>query len=304
MVRSFNCVPTKLSFFSVGETSNGIDFEGLSDKFHTFLSRATNSASVLSAPASAPVSSQCSSSSQRTSSSAHGRRVVLLEDLPNILHPPTQAAFQSSLYSAVVNQAYTPPVVIIISDAGVRGERDIDGFSSQTWKGKGRDVVDVRTVLPPSLLHSPYVTQISCVQLEESLCMYSERKNLDTHAYASRFNPIAPTLMRRALQNLIASHFSTASRKAKDKQPSKEIVDLIIEASNGDIRSAIISLQFACTTSPTAATSVSSDKGAKGKSKKNEKVGNSRALLEVISRREQNLVLFHFLGKILYNKRK
>lgn len=166
MVRFLSCVPTRLSPSNSDEMSNGIEFEGLSDKFHTFLSRATNSTSVLSAPASTSVSSQCSSSSQRTSS---GRRVILLEDLPNILHPPTQAAFQSSLYSTVVNQAYTPPVVIVISDAGVRGERDSDNFSSQTWKGKGRDVVDVRTVLPPTLLHSPYVTQISCVQLEESM---------------------------------------------------------------------------------------------------------------------------------------
>lgn len=107
--------------------------------------------------------------------------------------------------------------------------------------------------------------------------------------------------MKRALQNLTSLHFSAPGRK--DKQPSKEVIDLIVEASNGDIRSAIISLQFSCTTSP-AAISVPSSKGAKGKSKKNEKAGNSRALLEVISRREQNLVLFHFLGKILYNKRK
>ncbi|KAI0084967.1 Rad17 cell cycle checkpoint protein-domain-containing protein [Irpex rosettiformis] len=261
------------------EKGNGLEYEGLSDKFHAFLSRATSSNSILSATKASSSYSYSPSSSQRPLSRDQGRRVVLLEDLPNILHPPTQTAFQSSLYSAVMNQGASFPIVIVISDAGARGESDSDGLPSQTWKGKGREVVDIRTVLPPSLLHSPYVTQIS-------------------------FNAIAPTLMKRALQNIVSTHFSTTGRKGKCKQPSKEVIDLITETSNGDIRSAIMSLQFAYTTSATEFPLISSSKGAKGRSKKSEKAVNSRALLEVTSRREQNLVLFHLLGKILYNKRK
>ncbi|KAI0689660.1 Rad17 cell cycle checkpoint protein-domain-containing protein [Cytidiella melzeri] len=269
------------------DRGDGIEYEGLSDKFHAFLSRAANSNSIFASTSISKTSarphelSQHPSSlpSQRSTTKYQSRRVVLLEDLPNILHPPTQAAFQSSLQSLVVGGSTSSPVVIIISDAGVRGESSVDGISApQTWKGKAREVIDVRTVLPPSLLNSPYVTQIS-------------------------FNPIAPTLMKRALQRLLTAHFSSFGRKVeKGKQPSKEAVDLIIESSNGDIRSAIMALQFACTTSPGDRSSASA---SKGRSKKSEKVtGSSRALLEAISRREQNLLLFHLLGKVLYNKRK
>lgn len=137
---------------------SGMEYEGLSDKFHNFLTRATSSSSIFdSSSRPAP-----SASASQGPPSSHGRRVVLLEDLPNVLHPPTQAAFHSSLQSLVAQPA-SAPVVIIASDAGVRGEGDSDGFSTQSWKGKTREVVDVRTVLPASLMHSAYVAQISCV---------------------------------------------------------------------------------------------------------------------------------------------
>ena len=51
------------------------------------------------------------------------------------------------------------PIVIIVSDVGLRGEESDDKMI-QTSSSRGRDVVDIRTVLPPSLLHSAYVTQI------------------------------------------------------------------------------------------------------------------------------------------------
>lgn len=139
------------------ERGNRIEYEGLSDKFHAFLSRATtttNSTSVLSS----------SSSTSHSQSQAHpSRRIVLLEDLPNILHPPTRASFHASLHTAIraTSSFSTAPIVIVVSDAGVRGESDEGNISS--WKGKGREVVDIRTALPPDLLHSPYVTQISYV---------------------------------------------------------------------------------------------------------------------------------------------
>ena len=91
-------------------------------------------------------------------------RIVLLEDLPNILHGPTQEAFHSALRRLAESPVVpASPVVIIISDAGTRGEdgEDAVGGSLSTWKGKGRDILDVRTVLPSSVLLSPYVTQIS-----------------------------------------------------------------------------------------------------------------------------------------------
>ena len=76
------------------------------------------------------------------------------------------------------------------------------------------------------------------------------------------------------------------------------MLDLIVESSNGDIRSAIMALQFACT-------SPSSDglSSKKGKAKSRRGGADTRALLEAVTRREQSLALFHLIGKILYNKR-
>lgn len=49
--------------------------------------------------------------------------------------------------------------------------------------------------------------------------------------------------MRAALKNLIDNHLAVG----KVKGPSKEVLDAIIETSNGDIRGAIMALQFSST---------------------------------------------------------
>ena len=66
----------------------------------------------------------------------------------------------------------------------------------------------------------------------------------------------------------------------------------MVETANGDIRSAIMALQFAC---------VASLPSGKTRKKRNAKL--TTLMLESITRREQGLVLFHLLGKVLYNKR-
>jgi cell cycle checkpoint protein len=108
--------------------------------------------------------------------------------------------------------------------------------------------------------------------------------------YGDRFNPIAPTLMKKGLNAILDAHFcgSTAGR------PPKDIVELIVESSNGDIRSAIMALQFACVVD------MSIDK--KGKKKTTTSNRSARVVLESVTRREQSLVLFHLIGKVLYNK--
>lgn len=90
--------------------------------------------------------------------------------------------------------------------------------------------------------------------------------------------------MRKALQAMLNIHFSNSNLVA----PSKDVLDIIVESSNGDIRSAIMALQFACIVQS-------------GSKKKNTKIANS-LVLEAVTRREQSLALFHLLGKVLYNK--
>ncbi|KAF8908184.1 Rad17 cell cycle checkpoint protein-domain-containing protein [Gymnopilus junonius] len=264
------------------------DYEGLFTKFEAFLTRASTCQSIFDHPAANSNSIPSSSTQTQTSKpqQQQHRRIILLEDLPNILHPPTQTKFHDALTALVSAPPSSPPVplVIIVSDAGMRGEMGDDGergagagteIGTGSWRGSRDKVMDVRSVLPRSLVGGPYVTEIG-------------------------FNPIAPTLLRKALQNILDIHFfSNNSFNPNSSPPSKELLDIIVDSSNGDIRSAIMALQFACITDSSAT------QKQKGK-KKGGKNGGAPAsvLMEAITRREQSLVLFHLLGKVLYNKRK
>ncbi|CDO73910.1 hypothetical protein BN946_scf185016.g67 [Trametes cinnabarina] len=266
---------------------SGVEYEGLSEKFQAFLTRASSCRPLFSCrPHTQTSPLQSSQKSSSSSASVTGfststspstcpskRQLILLEDLPNILHPPTQVEFHAALEAFVASpEGGVAPLVIIISDAGLRGEGAEDEGGSR-WKSRGKEVVDVRNVLPASLLRSPYVTQIS-------------------------FNPIASTYMRSALKTLLDRHVATSSSSTATR-PTKDVLDVIVDSSNGDIRSAIMALQFAC-----IAGTNSTQKAIKGAKRGKAQGPSARVMLEAVTRREQSLALFHLLGKVMYNKRK
>ena len=163
--------------FTIADDSRP-DTEALFDKFQAFLARAMSCSNIFGGDASAttsqlPSQSQGHRTQDRTALQIHPpkRQVVLLEDLPNLLHAPTQSRFQAALQSfCAANQSSNPgpPVVIIVSDSGLRAEQPDDdtwdgGSSGRRW-GRLEDV-DIRTVLGPALLASPYVTHIGCAWL-------------------------------------------------------------------------------------------------------------------------------------------
>lgn len=147
------------------------DTETLFDKFQAFMMRAMTCNSIFGRrdiaqrPCSGSLATPCSQSCTQRSSK---RQLVLLEDLPNLLHQPTEARFQATLRSLCtptsnLSGAPGPPIVVIVSDSGLRAEQPDDG----TWNGgsNGRrwdkkEVLDIRNVLGPELLTSPYVTRI------------------------------------------------------------------------------------------------------------------------------------------------
>ncbi|KAH9896590.1 Rad17 cell cycle checkpoint protein-domain-containing protein [Cubamyces lactineus] len=255
----------------LNSSSTGVEYEGLSEKFQAFLARASNCRPLFPSTSSSQSLSQSTASSSAPRSSPSNSQLIVLEDLPNILHPATQASFHAALESFVASPGGSvAPLIIIISDAGLRGEVEDE---NARWKSRGKEAMDVRNVLPPSLLHSPFVTQIS-------------------------FNPIASTYMRSALKSLLDRHFAVSNSGTR---PTKDVLDVIVESSNGDIRSAIMALQFACTADNTN----TSRKSIKGSKRTGATKGPSaRVMLEAVTRREQSLALFHLLGKIMYNKRK
>ena len=56
-----------------------------------------------------------------------------------------------------------------------------------------------------------------------------------------RFNPLAPTLMTKALQALL----ERLSVDGMEKHLSRDVLEMVVETANGDIRSVSMALQFA-----------------------------------------------------------
>ncbi|ESK91582.1 hypothetical protein Moror_2500 [Moniliophthora roreri MCA 2997] len=230
-------------------------------KFEMFLNRAANCHTVFP-----------SSSKQKDKSG--GRRVILLEDLPNIGNSTIRARFHTVL-QATVNSSNgdSVPIVIVVSDPGMRGEAEDEKLASGMWRRDNDRAVDAQSVLPKDMLNGPFVTHI-------------------------RFNPIAPTLLRKALQALLNTHYTSSGKGNPRKSPvTSSLLDLVVETANGDIRSAIMALQFACIR-------LEDQTGTKSKNCKKDSRSEAEVLMENITRREQSLALFHLIGRVLYNKRK
>ena len=88
---------------------------------------------------------------------AHRRKLVLVEDLPNILHPAVRSRFHDALRAHMERASDVAPLVLVVSDAGVSA-----GGSSNS--GRGRDLaIDARTVVPPELSSTSLFTEIRFV---------------------------------------------------------------------------------------------------------------------------------------------
>lgn len=113
------------------------------------------------------------------------------------------------------------------------------------------------------------------------------------------FNPIAPTLLAKALEVIVQKESRKSGRRTT---PGPIVLKALGEV--GDIRSAIGSLEFLCLRGD-----VDGDWGAKvafGKAKR----GKEQALtkmeeesLELVTRREASLGIFHAVARVVYNKR-
>jgi len=115
------------------------------------------------------------------------------------------------------------------------------------------------------------------------------------------FNAIAPTFLAKALELVVQKESRKSGRK---KTPGPLVLKKLGEV--GDIRSAVGSLEFMCLRGDT-----NGDWGAKvafGKGKKPAKdsitlTRMEEESLELITRREASLGIFHAVGKVVYNKR-
>ncbi|GAA5838526.1 hypothetical protein JCM11251_003416 [Rhodosporidiobolus azoricus] len=255
---------------------------------------------------------------------ARNRRLILLEDLPNVSHYPTKLALRSAIAQYLASPRVTCPLVVIISEALARPGTD-DGGGVALGGGGGRgDSLDARSVLGVEILQHPACREIA-------------------------FNPVAATIMRKALQRTLDRIYAPVSTSSSSKtrsksssrnparnlsgldpstRPSLQTLDFLIKHSNGDIRSTLMSLQFLAMQGGDAmslgegAGAAGGGRGGKGKKAKKRKRGSSdvedsdddaegtsdgkgkvQQLLQFVTARESSLFIFHALGKVLYNKR-
>lgn len=114
------------------------------------------------------------------------------------------------------------------------------------------------------------------------------------------FNDIAPTLLTKALEVVVKKEARVSGRR---RTPGPLVLKRLSEM--GDIRNAISALEFLCLKGDDDA-----DWGSKVAFTKPKNTSKNQALtegeqksLELISRREASLGIFHAVGKVVYNKR-
>jgi cell cycle checkpoint protein len=113
------------------------------------------------------------------------------------------------------------------------------------------------------------------------------------------FNRIAPTLLQKALDLVLLKESRRSGRK---KIPGPGVLKQLCES--GDVRSAVGSLEFLCLHGDNADWS---SKVTFGKTKRVAKAAPmtdmEKGSLELITRREASLGIFHAVGKVVYNRR-
>jgi cell cycle checkpoint protein len=113
------------------------------------------------------------------------------------------------------------------------------------------------------------------------------------------FNPVAPTILVKALELVVIKESRISGRR---KTPSLPVLQRLAET--GDIRSAICSLEFLCLRGDEGDTWSSKVTFTKTKKPKSQPLTKSEEqALKLISNRESSLGIFHSVGKVVYNKR-
>ena len=206
------------------------------------------------------------------------KRILVVEDFPASMTRSSAAlvSFRSVVLQYVATSAPTrlgafrqstldshPPVIMVITETLL------------TSNTAATDSFTAHRLFGPEISNHPLVTIIE-------------------------FNPVAPTFVTKALDLVIKKEARDSKRR---RAPGPAVIQRLADV--GDIRSAVNSLEFLC---------VRGDSNGDwsgtvaAKSKKMGKDGvpltqMEKQSLELVSQRETTLVMFHAVGKVVYNKR-
>ncbi|RPB02252.1 hypothetical protein L873DRAFT_1841798 [Choiromyces venosus 120613-1] len=199
------------------------------------------------------------------------KKVILIEDFPNALFtssPAPLASFRHTIKSFLA--VPTPP----------RFSPPIPPLVliiSESANISGASAFTAHRLLSPEILRHPLATTIT-------------------------FNKIATTFMIKALSTIVVQELRESGRKFG---PSKPMLQAL--SSSGDIRSAVMGLEFLAVNGELGAFSEKVNFNEKAKKKK--VAGESdlneveKEILNTVTQRESSLGLFHAVGRVVYNKR-
>ncbi|KAH8921040.1 hypothetical protein BT69DRAFT_1351945 [Atractiella rhizophila] len=227
----------------------------LAGDFESWLHR-SSSTNVLSFSDSAGATS--------TSVSNPTSTLLLVEDLPPLFTYAQLSSFRAALKSHVLSPHPSAPVVLIVSNSTVKSDESRFTGSGGLMDG----TLNAWRVAGEEILGSVGTAEI-------------------------KFNPVAKTVMKKALSRLVESgRFRELVGKWK---PEAKALETVLMGSNGDMRAALNMLQFF----------VWGGECEGGMDKKDRrKLKNKDELLKLPNTgADDSLFLFHALGKVLYNKR-
>lgn len=145
------------------------DRESLVHRFTSFLARAGMAPALDFGPEPVPSTSKAQPPARKSffpppppPPAARGRRLVLLEDLPNVSHWPTKLALRSAVQQYLSSPRVTAPLVIVISEALARpGDESGGGAGWLSGNGRRGESIDARGVLGVEILTHPACREIS-----------------------------------------------------------------------------------------------------------------------------------------------
>lgn len=243
---------------------------GLAGVFEEFMGRAGRFGSLNMSSTSPSFGAQ--KSARRSAPSSNGKenkKIILIEDFPNALFTSSSAplaAFRHTIKSFLTFAS---------SRRTVPQLPPLVLIISETATFSGPNAFTAHRLLSSEILHHPLTTSIT-------------------------FNKIAPTFMLKALSAIMAQEHRESYRKFG---PSKALLEAL--TTSGDVRSAIMCLEFLAVDGGVGAFSEQATSTKKKKLKLRDRELNDieREMLIGVTQRESRLGIFHAVGKVVYNKR-
>ncbi|KAF9962854.1 Cell cycle checkpoint protein rad17 [Mortierella alpina] len=205
------------------------------------------------------------------------KNIILIEDLPPISAYSSRKIFQDTIsrFANSRNSNSSSVLVIIVSDVFSKQSTELLFSSSQ----ESRDpALTIRTLLPSTILD----------RIDSGGRDNGKIKQI-------KFNPIAPTFMKKALRKLVDKEFRTTSVCAPDTAE----MDQLIEIHDGDIRAVINALQFLCYL-PTKKRKRYREAAVKLEEDMQGLVDTENIMT---LGQDSSLGIFHAVAKVLYNRR-